>query len=118
MALTLLLRSPNNPSPLGAVVRRSFRSDAALEAIAKASEQKIPNVILYNYPSFSGAFSALFAHLFHSTLNLPSLILPFSSIHPLKPEDFDIHGVSKCYLLDLIGPKGFALKLAQRSSFE
>ncbi|KAK7824796.1 hypothetical protein CFP56_034043 [Quercus suber] len=118
MAPKLLLRNPNNPSPLGAVVRRSFRSDAALEAIAKASEQKIPNVILYNYPSFSGAFSALFAHLFHSTLNLPSLILPFSSIHPLKPEDFDIHGVSKCYLLDLIGPKGFALKLAQRSSFE
>ncbi|KAL4615010.1 hypothetical protein ACB092_07G093400 [Castanea dentata] len=118
MALTLLLRNPNNRSPLGAVVRRRFRSDAALEAIAKASEQKIPNVILYNYPSFSGAFSALFAHLFHSTLNLPSLILPFSSIHPLKPEDFDIHGVSKCYLLDLIGPKGFALKLAQRSSFQ
>nr|POE63793.1 hypothetical protein CFP56_26618 [Quercus suber] len=118
MAPKLLLRNPNNPSPLGAVVRRSFRSDAALEAIAKASEQKIPNVILYNYPSFSGAFSALFPHLFHSTLNLPSLILPFSSIHPLKPEDFDIHGVSKCYLLDLIGSKGFALKLAQRSSFE
>lgn len=63
---------------------RSFRSDAALEAIARASEERVPNVVLYNYPSFSGAFSALFAHLFHTRLRLPCLILPFSSVAPLR----------------------------------
>ncbi|XP_038886892.1 uncharacterized protein LOC120077095 isoform X3 [Benincasa hispida] len=63
---------------------RSFRSDAALEAIAKAAEERVPNVVLYNYPSFSGAFSALFAHLFHTRLRLPCLILPFSSVAPLR----------------------------------
>ncbi|XP_057759056.1 uncharacterized protein LOC130979602 isoform X2 [Arachis stenosperma] len=60
--------------------RRSLRSDAALEAIAKASEDKVPNLVVYNYPTFSGAFSALFAHLFHIRHNLPALILPFSSV--------------------------------------
>lgn len=69
------------PLQLGA---RSFRSDAVLEALAKASQDRVPNLILYNYPSFSGAFSALFAHLFHSHLNLPCLTLPFSSIIPLR----------------------------------
>jgi len=62
---------------------RSLRSDAALEAIAKASEDRVPNIVLYNYPSFSGAFSALFAHLFHTRHNLPSLILPFSAVPSL-----------------------------------
>ncbi|KAG2704914.1 hypothetical protein I3760_05G028400 [Carya illinoinensis] len=95
---------------------RSFRSDAALEALSKASEDKVPNLVLYNYPSFSGAFSALFAHLFHSRLNLPCLILPFSSVEPLWVEDLYIEGLKRCYLLDFLGPKGFAMKLAQRSS--
>ena len=62
-----------------------FRSDAALEAIARArEEEKFQTLVLYNYPSFSGALSALFAKLFHSYLNLPCLILPFSSIHPFR----------------------------------
>jgi len=62
---------------------RSLRSDAALEAIAKASEDKVPNIVLYNYPSFSGAFSSLFAHLFHTRHDIPSLSLPFSSVPSL-----------------------------------
>ncbi|XVE66651.1 hypothetical protein DITRI_Ditri08aG0095600 [Diplodiscus trichospermus] len=97
---------------------RTFRSDAALEAIAKAAEEKVPNVVLYNYPSFSGAFSALFAHLFHSRLNVPCLVLPFSSIEPLRVEDFSAEGLEKCYLLDFVGPKGFATKLSQQSMCE
>ncbi|XP_060167990.1 uncharacterized protein LOC132598868 isoform X3 [Lycium barbarum] len=63
---------------------RYFRSQAALKALGKASEDKIPNLILYNYPSFSGAFAALFAHLYHSRLNLPYLVLPFSSVEPFR----------------------------------
>ncbi|KAF3435869.1 hypothetical protein FNV43_RR22961 [Rhamnella rubrinervis] len=95
---------------------RSFRSDAALEALAKASLDKVPNLVLYNYPSFSGAFSALFTHLFHSRLHLPCLTLPFSSVQPFRVEDLCIEGLETCYLLDFIGPKGFAQELLRRCS--
>lgn len=63
---------------------RSLRSNAASEAIAKASEERVHSIVLYNYPSFSGAYSALFAHLFHSYHNIPCLNLPFSSVAPLR----------------------------------
>lgn len=66
------------------VCTQGFRSNAALEALAKASENNVENVVLYNYPSFSGAYSALFAKLFHFHLNSPCLILPFSSVEPLR----------------------------------
>ncbi|XP_019165377.1 PREDICTED: uncharacterized protein LOC109161432 [Ipomoea nil] len=106
--------------PVGFVslLSRSFRSDAALEALAKASEAKTPNIILYNYPSFSGAFAALFAHLYHDRLNLPHLVLPFSSVEPFRVEDLCVEGVEKCYFLDFIGPKGLALELRRRTSCE
>ncbi|KAM7265035.1 hypothetical protein ACFE04_002718 [Oxalis oulophora] len=97
---------------------RSFRSDAALELISKASTEKVPNLILYNYPSFSGAFSALFAHLYHSPLNLPYLILPFSSLIPFRVDDFYMEGLEKCYLLDFVGPPGFAAKLCKHTMCE
>lgn len=106
-----------NPSPT--ISRsRSYRSDAALEAIAGAGEERVPNLVLYNYPSFSGAFSALFAHLFHSRLNLPCLILPFSSVEPFRVEDFYLEGLKKCYFLDFLGPRRFAAKLSERSNCE
>ncbi|TKY59423.1 hypothetical protein E2542_SST16512 [Spatholobus suberectus] len=96
---------------------RSLRSDAALEAIAKASEHRVPNIVLYNYPSFSGAFSALFAHLFHTHHNLPSLMLPFSSVPSLafRVEDLCIEGLETCYLLDFIPPKEFLFGLSCKS---
>ncbi|PIA51923.1 hypothetical protein AQUCO_01000057v1, partial [Aquilegia coerulea] len=90
-----------------------FRSKAALEILVKASEEKIPNIILYNYPSFSGAFAALFAHLYHSHLNLPYLVLPFSFVEPFRVNDLKIEGVETCYLLDFVGPKGFAKELSR-----
>ncbi|CAN1284583.1 hypothetical protein LINPERPRIM_LOCUS18661 [Linum perenne] len=98
---------------------RGFRSDAALEALAKAREDCIPNLILYNYPSFSGAFSALFGHLFHSRLRLPFLILPFSSSAvPFRVEDLYIEGLQRCYLLDFVGSRGFAAEIARQSLCE
>ncbi|XXG78151.1 hypothetical protein AAC387_Pa08g2153 [Persea americana] len=92
---------------------RRFRSKAALDSLINASESKIPNLILYNYPSFSGAFSALSSHLCHSRLNIPFLILPFSSVEPLRVEDLILEGLETCYLLDFIGPSGFAVQLSQ-----
>uniref|UniRef100_A0A6V7QXJ1 Uncharacterized protein n=1 Tax=Ananas comosus var. bracteatus TaxID=296719 RepID=A0A6V7QXJ1_ANACO len=78
------------PSPPHLRYPRRFRSHAALEALlphsgatAAASggggELSVRHLALYNYPSFSGAFAALFAHLYHSRLDLPFLALPFSS---------------------------------------
>ncbi|XP_057990342.1 uncharacterized protein LOC131172823 [Hevea brasiliensis] len=91
---------------IGAEFRaHGFRSAAALEALTKARKEKIPNVVLFNYPSFSGAFSAQFATLFHSRLNLSCLVLPFSFVVPLRVEDL---GLERCYLLDFLGPPGFA----------
>ncbi|CAL5358217.1 unnamed protein product [Camellia sinensis] len=97
---------------------RSFRSNSALEALAKASEEKTPIIVLYNYPSFSGAFSALFARLFHSHLNLPCLILPFSSVEPLRVKDLCVEVIKKCYFLDFLGPRGFVAELSWRTSCE
>uniref|UniRef100_A0A2P2JCR2 Uncharacterized protein n=1 Tax=Rhizophora mucronata TaxID=61149 RepID=A0A2P2JCR2_RHIMU len=106
----------NLTSSLPARIRQAggFRSDAALAAIAEARESKTQNLVLYNYPSFSGAFSALFAHIFHCRLHLPCLVLPFSSVEPFRVEDFQIEGLERCYLLDFLGPPGFALALSRR----
>ncbi|XP_071717210.1 uncharacterized protein [Rutidosis leptorrhynchoides] len=95
---------------------QGFRSNAALELLTKAREERTQNLVLYNYPSFSGAFSALFAHVFHSHLNLPCLVLPFSSIEPFRVEDLCIDGLERCYFLDFLGPKGFAAELSRRTS--
>nr|GEV43798.1 hypothetical protein [Tanacetum cinerariifolium] len=63
-----------------------------------------------------GSFSALFAHIFHRHLNIPSLVLPFSSLEPFRVEDLCIDGLEKCYFLDFLGPKGFAAELSRRTS--
>ncbi|XP_074275816.1 uncharacterized protein LOC141599638 [Silene latifolia] len=97
---------------------RCLRSDATLEAIAKAAEVNTPVMVLYNYPSFSGAFSALFAHLYHSCLGIPCLILPFSSIVPFRVDDVCFEGLKTCYFLDFIGPEGFAGELSRKTACE
>lgn len=97
----IILQTISNSCKIRFEAKRSFRSDAALEAIANALEEKVPNLVLYNYPSFSGAFSALFAHLYHSHIRLPCLILPFSSVVPFRltflsiPPDFNRFWVNR-----------------------
>ncbi|CAM8904248.1 unnamed protein product [Rhodiola kirilowii] len=59
---------------------KSFRSDAALEALWKAGEDKVPNLVL--------------------------------------TDDIPIERIEKCYLLDCIGPDGFAAELSRRSTSE
>lgn len=113
MALSLLPKQ--RLSICSALLLRSFRSDAALEALANASKDKVPNLVLYNYPSFSGAFSALFAYLYHSHINQPCIILPFSSVAPFRLNDLCTEGLETCYFLDFLGPRGFALELSKRT---
>lgn len=94
---------------------RCFRSKAALEALDALDEQQQgSSLILYNYPSFSGAFGALFAQLYHSHLQLPFLILPFSQVLPFHSDDLtNLKNIHTCFLLDFIGPKGFVLTLSR-----
>ncbi|XP_020583158.1 uncharacterized protein LOC110026530 isoform X2 [Phalaenopsis equestris] len=99
-------------------IRQGFRSPAALQALeahidAEERGQEKPRLVLYNYPSLAGAFAALFAHLYHSALNLSCLVLPFSSVEPLRVADFRFIGIQTCYMLDFIGPKNFAGELAK-----
>ncbi|XP_051146382.1 uncharacterized protein LOC127261977 isoform X2 [Andrographis paniculata] len=119
MALPVWFNLRRAASPLSGrlpVVLRNFRSDAALEALLKASENKTPNLVLYKYPSFSGAYAALFAHLYHSQLNIPCVILPFSAVVPLRVEDLCIEGLETCYFLDFLGLGSLASELTRRTS--
>ncbi|CAM8906978.1 unnamed protein product [Rhodiola kirilowii] len=111
-----IIYSQSNTESSMATTSSSVHS--TLEALWKAGEDQVPNLVLYNYPSFSGAFSALFAHLFHTRLNLRCLILPFSSVEPFRTDDIPIERIEKCYLLDCIGPDGFAAELSRRSTSE
>ena len=96
-------RLPAAPSPPPAVLRRAFRSEAALEAIRSHSHsapsktasppsdadtgdgQAGPaSLALYNYPTFAGAYAALAARLFHQRVRRRLLVLPFSSVVPFR----------------------------------
>ena len=84
-------RLPAAPSPPPAVLRRAFRSEAALEAIRSHShshgddDQAGPaSLALYNYPTFAGAYAALAARLFHQRVRRRLLVLPFSSVVPFR----------------------------------
>ncbi|WOL15532.1 hypothetical protein Cni_G24313 [Canna indica] len=105
------------PTPLRPSPQRCFRSQASLNSIRAhsrtAEDAARSHLVLYNYPSFSGAFSALFAHLFHCRLRLPFLVLPFSSVEPFRVKDFEDGAFEMCYLLDFVGPKSFAVEMSQ-----
>ncbi|KAJ6751040.1 hypothetical protein OIU85_001563 [Salix viminalis] len=71
--------SSSRLSSLSPSAAREFRSDAALEAISKANEEKKPQTLIV---------------------------------------DFRIEGLERCYLLDFIGPRGFASTLSRQSNCE
>ncbi|KAF6169225.1 hypothetical protein GIB67_013655, partial [Kingdonia uniflora] len=104
----------SSPQILLSQQTRTFRSKSALDALIQASNAKTPNLVIYNYPSFSGSFAALFAHLYHLHINQPCLILPYSSVEPLRVHDLKlVDGFEACYLLDFVGPKGFAVEICK-----
>uniref|UniRef100_A0A1D1Y9Y4 N utilization substance protein B n=1 Tax=Anthurium amnicola TaxID=1678845 RepID=A0A1D1Y9Y4_9ARAE len=138
------------PSSPFLTAARSFRSEAALDALRGAAAHGVSppsgggdddvggrpqeegdgegspsasddggnasggySLVLYNYPSFTGAMAALFANIYHSACKLPALILPFSSVEPFRVEDLKLRGLDKCYLLDFVGPDRFAVELSR-----
>lgn len=67
--------------------------------------------VLYHYPCPDGAFAALAAHLYHSLLGLSAVFFPNSVYSPIKVKDLDKDAFDAFYLLDFVGPEGFALEL-------
>ncbi|KAI3990295.1 hypothetical protein MKX01_037634 [Papaver californicum] len=58
--------------------RRSLRSKTSLKSLITAAENT-PNLILNNNPSYSDSYSAIFAHLYYTHLQIPHLNFPFPS---------------------------------------
>ncbi|CAA7399542.1 unnamed protein product [Spirodela intermedia] len=71
------------------------------------------SLVLYNYPSFSATLAAVFARRYYSLRRLPALVLPFSSVEPLRVDDLKLQGLRTCYLLDFVGPGRFAVELSR-----
>ncbi|CAM6122927.1 unnamed protein product [Calypogeia fissa] len=72
-------------------------------------------VVLYHYPCPDGVFAALAAHLYHAAIGCPALFLPNTVYQPLRIQDLKVEGVDVFYLLDFVGPEGFALELARHA---
>ncbi|CAA6663103.1 unnamed protein product [Spirodela intermedia] len=121
-------------SSIWAADARGFRSDAALHALRRAGahpggggagvegsvltpdnarDENGFSLVLYNYPSFSATLAAVFARRYYSLRRLPALVLPFSSVEPLRVDDLKLQGLRTCYLLDFVGPGRFAVELSR-----
>ncbi|PIA63917.1 hypothetical protein AQUCO_00201322v1 [Aquilegia coerulea] len=70
------------------------------------------SAVLYHYPCPDGVFAALAAHLYFSATSRPVLFFPNTVYNPIKPEDLPLDKIDEVYLLDFVGPSGFAEKLA------
>ncbi|VFQ74894.1 unnamed protein product [Cuscuta campestris] len=75
--------------------------------------------VLYHYPCPDGAFAALAAHLYFSSLPAttaaatpPPLFFPNTVYAPLRPGDLPISQIDCVYLLDFVGPPCFLRHLS------
>ncbi|KAH7437661.1 hypothetical protein KP509_05G083100 [Ceratopteris richardii] len=71
--------------------------------------------VLYHYPCPDGAFAALAAHLYHSIIGVPAVFFPNPVYNPIKVKDVDAGTFDVFYLLDFVGPKGFATELCSKA---
>lgn len=70
--------------------------------------------VLYHYPCPDGVFAALAAYLYHSRLAVPAVFIPNSVYNPIKVKDLDHEAFNAFYLLDFVGPEGFAIDLCSK----
>ncbi|XP_055828490.1 uncharacterized protein LOC129896579 [Solanum dulcamara] len=70
--------------------------------------------ILYHYPCPDGAFAALAAHLYFSSLRIAPLYFPNTVYSPARVEDLPLNQVDHVYLLDFVGPSGFVQQLKSK----
>eukprot|EP00897_Mesotaenium_endlicherianum_P004840 jgi/Mesen1/4384/ME000222S03505 len=69
--------------------------------------------VLYHYPCPDGVFAALAAHMYHTAAGISVKMIPNEVYAPKRVEDLPLKGVDVVYLLDYVGPPGFALALAR-----
>ncbi|KAJ7515893.1 hypothetical protein O6H91_22G033300 [Diphasiastrum complanatum] len=93
---------------------RSFMEQLNGLSQLPGSRQQSSAAVLYHYPCADGVFSALAAHLYHSAVGIPAMFLPNTVYNPLRVDDLNI-GVDVFYLLDYVGPKGFAFELCEKA---
>ncbi|KGN63972.1 uncharacterized protein LOC101214462 [Cucumis sativus] len=73
--------------------------------------------VLYHYPCPDGAFAALAAHLYFSTVSKnqsPLLFFPNTVYNPLRPDQLPLHQIADVYLLDYVGPFGFVQDISSK----
>ncbi|KAM7250388.1 hypothetical protein ACFE04_022271 [Oxalis oulophora] len=77
-----------------------------------SSSQKSVAAVLYHCPCPDGAFAALAAHLyFKATCNNNNnnvIFFPNAVYNPITPPQLPLNQISHLYLLDYVGPPGFA----------
>eukprot|EP00250_Pteridium_aquilinum_P003276 c135_g1_i1 orf=410-1447(-) len=71
--------------------------------------------VLYHYPCPDGAFAALAAHLYHTLQGLSVVFFPNTVYSPIKVKDLDTDAFDAFYLLDFVGPEGFAMELCSKA---
>ncbi|XP_016510510.1 uncharacterized protein LOC107827818 isoform X2 [Nicotiana tabacum] len=67
--------------------------------------------VLYHYPCPDGAFAALAAHLYFSSIHITPLYFPNAVYSPIRVEDLPLNEIDHVYLLDFVGPSGFVHQL-------
>ncbi|CAN4085407.1 unnamed protein product [Withania somnifera] len=70
--------------------------------------------VLYHYPCPDGAFAALAAHLYFSSIGIAPLYFPNTVYSPLRVEDLPLNQIDHVYLLDFVGPSGFVHQLKSK----
>ncbi|XP_009621556.2 uncharacterized protein [Nicotiana tomentosiformis] len=75
-----------------------------------STQMKRP-AVLYHYPCPDGAFAALAAHLYFSSIHITPLYFPNTVYSPLRAEDLPLNEIDHVYLLDFVGPSGFVPQL-------
>jgi len=79
--------------------------------IAMASSPK--HVVCYHYPCVDGVFAALCAHLHFTAAGQPVRYVPLTVYKKHDPSEIGLSGDETVYMLDFVGPPGYAVKLAE-----
>ncbi|KAA8542904.1 hypothetical protein F0562_024061 [Nyssa sinensis] len=85
---------------------------ASLRCLAMKVVKK--TAVVYHYPCPDGAFAALAAHLYFSSISTSVLFIPNTVYSPLRAEELPLNEIDEVYLLDFVGPPGFVQQISSK----